>query len=175
MSLDLHFGSLFCTWCEGPVHLHLEERYLPSWEAETELQLNGCRNSSWCAIHCRFLPRSGTTCPGNNRPPVNVLETWRCVHVYNYDQSVFMSVYISSIYHIKYHKYVDTFSGVLICCAGFKIWRVKKDMPCTHVSWAKPLIPELNGILSTWAVLLRLMRQPIVRPKRDRKEIWQVN
>ena len=78
-------------------------------------------------------------------------------------------------FNYLYHKYVDTFSGVLICCAGFKIWRVKKDMPCTHVSWAKPLIPELNGILSAWAVLLRLMRQPIVRPKHDRKEIWQGN
>ena len=86
-----------------------------------------------------------------------------------------ISLHVCVYFKYLYHTYVDTFSGVLICCAGLKIWRVKKDMPCTHVSWAKPLIPELNGILSTWAVLLRLMRQPIVRPKRDRKEIWQVN
>ena len=86
-----------------------------------------------------------------------------------------ISFHVCVCFKYLYHKYVDTFSGVLICRAGFKIWRVKKDMPCTHVSWAKPLIPELNGILSTWVVLLRLMRQPIVRPKRDRKEIWQGN
>ena len=85
-----------------------------------------------------------------------------------------ISFHVCVYFKYLYHKYVDTFSGVLICCAGFKIWRAKKDMPC-HVSWAKPLIPELNGILSAWEVLLRLMRQPIVRPKHDRKEIWQGN
>ena len=48
-----------------------------------------------------------------------------------------ISFHVCVCFKYLYHKYVDTFSGVLICCAGFKIWRMKKDMPCTHVSWAK--------------------------------------